>query len=228
MLAVHRARTLGADPPDLKSCASDPLGCSADTLAQILEAVQCGCPPQPEVMTLLSQGLDKGDPVIGTNPFFGNVGVIRAIRANAPANPNIAIVVLVKVLDQMLEFVPVAEAHTDFITEAIKVLAENIPKAQAESQARGILKLKDITGLKSLPTIVNAANEALVNLPRPTTPTTTTPPQTPSSGFVLSDKAKTALLIAGAVAAVGGSAFLLWRVGRVPRTAIAARRRRRH
>lgn len=240
MLFYAHQSGLGA-PVDLATCAKAPTRCDPQRLAEILDGLECGCPPDATALNLLAQGMDAGDPIVGTNPFFGNAGVMRAFQANAPANPDTAIVLTIKAIDDLFTDVPAAlKADVDdqrgFFAEAVRVIAQSIPKAQPDQQARGILKLKDMTGLKTLPNLARNAQIALgsITLPSPLPPAplpSSAAPTASSVGFVFTPRMKTALLVTAAVAAVGGSAFLLWRVSRGPRMrpsyAVAARSRRR-
>lgn len=244
MLVYHHSYGLGQGI-DLATCAGAPTRCDPDRLAQILDGLECGCPPDASVIPLLQKGLDAGDPFGGTNPFFGNAGVMRALRANAPANPDVAILVAIKAIDDILQSGDNAAIEkaditntsgqftNGFFAEAIKVIADSVPKAQPDQQARGILKLKDLTGITSLANIANNARNALatIQLPKPppgTTPAPTPAPTTPSAPFAFSPKAKLALTIVAGALVLGGGAFAVWRLGAHPgRLSPAMGRRRR-
>jgi len=235
-------QTLGQSP-DLATCANNPTQCDAQQLATILDALECGCPPDATVIPLLGKGMAAGDSSFGTNPFFANAGVMRAMRANAPANPDVAIVTVVKAIDDLfqngsndtLQTADITDTSgqftNGFFAEAINVLRDSIPKAQADQQARGILKLKDLTGITSLANIGNNARAALsqIQLPTPTptpTPTPAPTPTSPASG--ISPNVKIAVVVVMGAAILGAGAFAVWRLSAHPgRMAPAMGRRRR-
>lgn len=253
MLAVQRAHWFGTELRQASGCAPDactdsgflpsPLaelqacadtGCidltgdpRADNSLVDFVALAC-CPPTAAVILNLNKLISGA-----IRTFAGNADFVKALAAHASANPDTAVVTAVNVIDAILKHVNSNGASSEDKTaldEATKILATNIPKSTSTSAARGILKLKDLADLTSQPEMAASAVRALAALPKPTTPPPTTPPTTPAPARLrLSTRAKTALWITGAVAAVGGSAFLLWRTTQTPARApaIAARRRRR-
>jgi hypothetical protein len=244
MLIFQHQSGLGA-PVDLATCAKEPTRCDPQRLAEILDGLECGCPPDATAINLLAQGMAAGDPIAGTNPFFANAGVMRALRANAPANPDVAILTAIKAIDDLLQsgnnaviekadITDTSGQFTNgFFAEAINVIAASIPAAQPDQQARGILKLKDLTGITTLLNIANNARNALgsITLPKPLP---SVPPSAPPTSaiartpFVLSPNAKVALTAVAAVLVLGGGAFAVWRLGAHPgRLAPAMGRRRR-
>lgn len=217
---------------DAGNCLSNTGDPGASTPAVDFAALAC-CPPNATVILNLDKAIGFGRISLGYRALTGNPLVVKALAAHASANPDTAVVTAVKAIEAIVDHVALNGAADDdkaAVDEATKLLAINIPKSTSASAARGILKLKDLTDLRSQPEMVASAIKALAALPKP--PTTTPPPTStpPTSKFQLSPRAKTTLWITGAVAAVGGSAFLLWRTARTSgaRThAIAARRRRR-
>lgn len=260
MFVVQRAQWFGAELRQASGCAPDACadnGFLPSPAAELQSCVDAGncidttgdprasnpvvdfaalacCPPSATVILNLDKMIQQGRGNLSYRALTGSPAVLKALAAHASANPDTAVVTAVKAIDAILEHVNLNGAADDdktAVDEATKVLATNIPKATSASAARGILKLKDLSDLASQREMAASAAKALAALPKPTTPTSTTPtPAAPTTKFQLSTRAKTALWVTGAVAAVGGSAFLLWRTTRVPSPrahAIAARRRRR-
>lgn len=221
---------------DLAACVDQPLECRDPASFRVLLGKLFDTPPTSRVLNLLAKGLVQG---VGgcragggapDDPFCALPAVVlNAFRVHAKANPDVAVILLLQVIDAALRddfHAQINQGPDGVFAHAFTVIVENLPKTLVpDTRTRAVLLLKTLSDLTTLPDTAQHARTALMQiaeqlLPQPPSPQPPSPPAAPN-------RQRTIVFVAGSIIAIGGIAFLFWRFTRRPASALSAGRLRR-